>query len=105
MVLSVLLALSLICCVYLFWRYKESSNNTATAKQQKLVKELGQVAIYPKEEPVITTVANASKLTNKSLAKEAKNGDTLFIFSKSKRIILYRPTEHKVVDMLTIQAD
>lgn len=98
-----LLIVSLAACGYLFWKYKNTSDNTPQAKQQRLVNELGKVAISPHEEPVITTIANASKLNNKTLAREAHNGDVLFIFSKSQRIILYRPGDHKVVDMLNIQ--
>ena len=102
-ILVILLVIALAGCGYWFWQYKKSSNNTPEAKQQKLLSQLGKAALHPDEDPVITTVANASKLTNKTLAKEARNGDTLFIFTKSRRIILYRTSEHKVVDMLNIQ--
>jgi hypothetical protein len=61
------------------------------------------VAFVPNETPVITTVLDKTKLTNKSLATHATNGDRLYIFSKAKRIMLYRPSTHQVVDMLTIQ--
>lgn len=102
-ILMMLLILALVGCFYWFWQYKKSSDNTPEARQKQLVSQLDKVAVHPSEEPVITTVANASKLTNPTLSKEAHNGDTLFIFSKSHRIILYRTVDRKVVDMLNIQ--
>lgn len=101
--LSLLLVVAVAGCGYWFWQYKKTSNDTPQAKQRQLVGQLDKVAIRPNEEPVISTVMDASKLTNKTLARQARDGDTLFIFAKSHRIILYRTSEHKVVDMLTIQ--
>jgi hypothetical protein len=101
--LLILLFVLLLCCGYLLWRYHKNSSNTAESKQRHLTAQLDKVAVRPDEEPVITSVAKASKLTNKVLSKEAHNGDILFIFTKAHRIILYRPLDHKVVDMLNLQ--
>lgn len=87
----------------LFIKYRHETSSNPASQQQQLTRELSQVAEVPSEQPAISTVLNSSKLTNPILAKHAHNGDKLFIYPNSKRLILYRPSDRKVVDMLTIQ--
>lgn len=102
-ILLILLFIALLTSAFLFVKYKRELNSNPVNRQRELTQQLGQLIEMPNEEPVISTVLDKSKLTNKTLAKRAQNGDQLFIFTDSKRLILYRPSDHKVVDMLNIQ--
>lgn len=103
LVLSALVVIMVCASVLLFVKYKREANTNPVTQQQQLTKQLGSLIEMPNEAPVITTVLDRSKLTNATLAGKAHNGDTLFIFPKSKRLVLYRPSDKKVVDMLNIQ--
>ncbi len=102
--LSLLVIILLGAIGLLFAKYQHVQNNNPANQQKALTEQLHELAELPPEQPVISTVLDTSKLTNPALAKRAKNGDTLFIFPESKRLILYRSSDKKVVDMLTIQS-
>ena len=48
-------------------------------------------------------VADKQKLNNPALAAVVQNGDKILIYGQAKRLIVYRPSVHKIVTMLTIQ--
>lgn len=103
--LSALLVLAIAASGFWFVQYREAQANNPSTQQKQLVSQLSKLIEMPSGQPVITTVIDKSKLTNKTLASQAQNGDRLFIFAKSKRLVLYRPSDKKVVDMLTIQTN
>lgn len=90
-------------CVFWYRQYHRVLAKSPDNQQKQWATELSELIVTPNEQPLITTVIDKSKLTNTTLAHEAKNGDRLYIFAKSHRIVLYRPSDGKVVDMLTIQ--
>lgn len=102
-ILSVLLVIMMAISIVLLVKYRRETDSNPATRQQQLTDQLSQVAEMPPEQPVISSVLDRSKLTNPALTSRAKNGDQLFIFPKSKRLILYRPSTQKVVDMLNIQ--
>lgn len=89
--------------LYFYHAYKKALADNPTAQQQDLVTQVNNLAVTPSEQPQIATVKDASKLVNSILANETQDGDVLFVYNKSNRIIIFRPTIHKVVDMLTVQ--
>jgi hypothetical protein len=101
--LVILLVVALAASGFWFAQYRKALRNNPATQQQQLVTQLSKLIEMPSGQPVITTVIDKSKLTNPTLASLAHNGDRLFIFTKSKRLVLYRPSDKKVVDMLTIQ--
>jgi uncharacterized protein HemX len=88
-----------------FWfvKYREAVNSNPAKERQKIIQTIGQAVMLPAEEPELSTVTNTAKLTNQTLKTRAKNGDKLLVYAKAKRLIIYRPSNGKVVDMLTIQ--
>lgn len=102
-VMIMLLIIMIAAVVVLFIKYQHATTSNPVTQQQRLTRQLGQLVELPAEQPVISTVLDKSKLSNPVLASRARDGDTLFIFPKSKRLILYRPADKKVVDMLNIQ--
>lgn len=102
-ILSILLVVAIGAGGFWYWQYRQSVAKSPQAEQQRWKDELDAVAIAPKEEPVVTTVLDKNKLTNETLRSQAQNGDRIYIYAKNKRIILYRPAQQRVVNMLTIQ--
>jgi hypothetical protein len=89
--------------IFFYVKYQKSQD-TAQSKQKQLVSELAKVVDLPDSTPTIVTVADKSKLTNKALAARVENKDMLLIYGSTKRIIVYRPSTKKVIDMLSFAA-
>ncbi|MET1033133.1 MAG: hypothetical protein ABWX94_01395 [Candidatus Saccharimonadales bacterium] len=102
-ILSVLLVIAVIAGGFWYWQYHKTADKNPESEQRRWTSELSKVIIMPDEKPLITTVLDKTKLTNETLASQAQNGDRLYIFAKSERLVLYRPADKRVVNMLTIQ--
>ena len=50
------------------------------------------------EEPTIATVSDLEKLKDQPFFKDAKEGDTVLIYDKAAKIILYDPVANKIVN-------
>lgn len=88
---------------FFFYKYQDALQREPNRESQRITQAIEKVVALPDEEPVLSTVQDKSKLTNTALRVRAENGDKLLIYSKAKRLIIYRPSTKKVVDMLTIQ--
>ena len=98
----------MVACVgfgaYSFYAWRKAVSDNPTAVQKDIIQSVNDIAITPSGTPEIATVKDASKLTSGALAKVAKNGDQLLIYSQANRIFVYRPTVRKLVDILSVQA-
>ena len=72
------------------------------AEQQGILKSISATVLLPNEDPTSFTIADKTKLANKSLAARVENNDTLFIYTDAKKLVIYRPSIKKVVDLLSI---
>ncbi|MDB5175568.1 MAG: hypothetical protein JWM81_426 [Candidatus Saccharibacteria bacterium] len=50
------------------------------------------------EDPALATITDPSKITTKFL-KKTQTGDKLLIYQKNSRVIIYRPSIDKIVDV------
>ncbi|HUB93509.1 MAG TPA: hypothetical protein VMB52_03320 [Verrucomicrobiae bacterium] len=91
--------------IYSFHAWRNAVADNPLTQQQQVTQYVNTIAITPNENPQIATVKDASKLTSGALARITKNGDILLIYSQANRIIVYRPSVHKIVDMLSIQTN
>ncbi len=84
-------------------RLKSSPTSLADAAKtdaQQLVTEVGKLIVLPAgETPTVATVTDASRLQANPFFANAKKGDRVLIYTKAKKAILYRPGEHKIVDV------
>lgn len=95
----------LAACGYLFFEYQKAVAKQPKTDAQKIAdisQRVGDAVVLPDEKPTIATVADKTKLSEPQLATQAKNGDEILVYSKAKRVILYRPSLHKVVDMFRV---
>lgn len=102
-ILSILLIIAVVVGGFWYWQYHKTADKNPESEQRRWTSELSKVIVMPDEKPLITTVLDKTKLTNETLASQAQNGDRLYIFAKSERLVLYRPADKRVVNMLTIQ--
>jgi hypothetical protein len=101
--LLVLLLLAAGCSALFFIKYKQAVNKAPANERQQILSKIEPIIALPDEQPELSTVLDTTKLTNQTLRQRANNGDKLLIYSKAKRLVIYRPSSGKVVDMLTIQ--
>lgn len=67
---------------------------------KKLLSEVGKIMDLPADEtPTITTVNEHDKTKTESIFTNAHNGDKVIAYLTSKRVILYRPSENKIIDV------
>jgi|GEM_PF-2083281 len=86
----------------LFFYLQYSAVQGKTQADQQLVERISQNVQLPTDEtPIVVTVASKTKLTNKQLAKKVHDGDKLIIYSANRRIIVFRPSTEKIVDILS----
>ena len=94
-----------IACFFLLLMYKNALRQTDQSNIKELTQRIGQVIDLPLEEPTIATILDIKKLSNQVLADKAQNNDQLIIYTAAKKMILYRPSIKKVVEILAIQND
>lgn len=73
---------------------------TQEEEAKQLLASLSTIMDLPQDEtPTITTVSDAEKAKNDTFFKNAKDGDKVIYFAESKRVILYRPADNKIIDV------
>ena len=78
--------------------HKDNLNSVTTI--QRLV---GRHFVLPNDEtPALATVTDKAKLTTKFLQK-AENGDKILIYQKASRVIIYRPSIDRIIDVGPVQ--
>ena len=107
LLMALIIVLLLGACGYLFIRYRtvgiSSADNDKQQQVAVITKELSSRITLPGEQAILATILDKRKLNDAQLAIEAQNGDTLLIYPKAKRVFLYRPSTHKLVDIFRVQ--
>lgn len=104
----VIITLAVLCLagigsgVFFFAQY--SQVQAKANQKENLTKRIAALAVLPDDSSTLVTVADKTKLQNKQLADKVSNGDVLMIFAKTQRLIIYRPSDNKIVDMLSFSA-
>ncbi|MBP9667607.1 hypothetical protein KBD87_02270 [Candidatus Saccharibacteria bacterium] len=102
LVIAVFITAALITSVVVFMLLSGS-------KQTELERTIGKIEhhiVLPKgEEPALITVVDDKKLSSVYLKEFAKTGDKVLLYQNAKRIIVYRPSIDKIVDMNILQID
>lgn len=67
---------------------------------RKYQAEIGRVAVLPDDEtPALGTITDPSKLGHQKFFKDSRKDDKTLIYSEHNLVVLYRPSEHKIVNM------
>ncbi len=66
----------------------------------KLISDIGKIMILPSDEkPTIATVTDLEKVKDQAFFKNAKNGDKVLIYTNAKKVILFRPSENRIIEV------
>lgn len=103
LVLTLVLLGAIAASVILFLKYREAVDKNPENIERRTVEQVTKIVEVPTEKPSVLTVLSANKLTNKELAARAADGDRLLVYAENKRIVIFRPSTGKIVDMLTIR--
>ena len=93
---------AIISSVYLWSKVQNLENpNLATDKEIKeLVGDIGRYLILPTNEtPTLATVSDPEKLKSQPFFANAQIGDKVLIYTASKKVILWRPSISKIVEI------
>lgn len=88
---------------------RQLNNNPEQASQQisdGTVDKVGQLIVLPEgETPRVAKVSELGKLPSSPLFANVQQEDVVLIYDKAKRVIIYRPSENKIVEVATYTSD
>lgn len=88
--------------VVYYSKYKNLKDNPTSAVDEtnnKLLARLGKVMQLPADEqPQIAAVTDKTKLGDDPFFANVQNGDYLIVYSKARKIIIYRDSENKIIN-------
>jgi hypothetical protein len=75
-------------------------------EEKEIVDKISKSLALPEgEDPTMATVTDPEKLSGQFFFKDAKKGDKLLIYQNAKKVILYRPSENRVVEVGVVDLD
>lgn len=76
------------------------SQAQAQNEAEKVLSEVGKLIALPNDEkPTIATVSDVEKLKGQQFFKNAANGDKVLIYTNSRKAILYRPNDKRIIEV------
>lgn len=92
---------------YLYSSVRPSGPQQTTAEEaQALVKKVERLMLLPKDEqPTVATVTDPAKLGDQPFFADAEPGDKVLIYAQSRKIILYSPSQNKIINVATLSMD
>ncbi len=77
-----------------------TENHDIVLETNILLSKIDTLTPLPKDEiPTIATVLDTKTLPNQPIFTNTQNGDKIVIYPKSKKVIVYRPRENRIVDI------
>ena len=74
------------------------------SEAEKYLPRIAKLISLPDETPQTAVISDITKIGDQPFFKNAQNGDVIFIYQTSRKSILYRPSENKIIEVGTIQA-
>lgn len=90
--------------------------SVAREESKELVDKVGELVSLPEDEdPIIATVDDISELEGQAFFEKAEEGDKVLIYAKARKVYLYDPDSHKIleiaplnigsIDLVTVETD
>ena len=98
-VLTILFAVT---TAYYHRQYEDIKANPQKVAQDatnELVKRVSELMVLPNETPNVATITDLAKLKDQPFFAKAKVGDRVLIFPNAKKVVLYDPVNHKILDV------
>lgn len=91
---------------YFFWQYQDLRNNPERVTKQEIAvitQDLAKLIDLPDgETPTLATIEDASKFDNQQFFVDAQNGDKILIYTEAKKVILYRQSNNRIINIGSI---
>lgn len=101
----ILMLLSLI-AISTYFFISRGKNDDSRAQLNKTISKLSSLMVLPEnEEPTLATVDNPGALTDPQLKAVAKTNDKVLLYYTAKKVIVYRPSVNKIVDIFPLILD
>ena len=71
----------------------------------EVVKKVGVLMLLPDETPTIATVTDLSKLQGQKFFEHAQKGDTVLMYPRAQKAILYSESQNKIIEVAPITND
>ena len=97
------LAIVLVALVFFAWQYF-ARPKTSPSSSQEVTKAVSNLILLPNETPTVSTV-NDNKLKSQPFFTNVEQGDKLLIYAKARKIIVYRPSTNKLINVGPILDD
>ena len=91
--------------IYLYQKYKDTNTQSSTGLTDEVKDLTGKISKFiqlPNENPTIVTINDKSKLQDQPFFQKSVNGDKILIYEIARRLILYRPSTGKVIDIVPL---
>lgn len=73
---------------------------------EDLLGKVGKLMELPADEyPTIATVSDPEKLQSQAFFAKAQTGDRVIVYAQARKIILYRPSSNKIVDVGSVNME
>ena len=103
------LVIAIVPSVYFYTKYQETKRELqktpAGQKEEtaKIVALVAKLLVLPTgEEPTLASVTDKEKLKDQPFFAKAENGDKVLIYTEAKKAILYRPSQHIIVEVAAV---
>ena len=109
-VLCVLTAIGILGTGWFYYKYNKLNQNPtlvnnadALEEVKQTVDEVAKLMDLPADEtPTVATVLDKEKVKDQPFFVHAANGDKLLAYTKAKKAILYRPSQHRIIEVAPI---
>ena len=89
---------------YYYYSQYSALSNASNMKAKRLVDEVGVLILLPDgETPTIATVSDPKALIGQPFFAHTETGDKVLVFSDTKKAILYRPSIHKIIEVMPFE--
>lgn len=106
---GLLLVVSIVAVVVMYFQYrnlKNDPNAEKNAETKQLVAQVSKFYDLPTDEtPTVATVSDKSKVVDQPFFTKAENGDKILIYRKNKLVILFRPSQNKIINSGPVDLD
>ncbi len=103
---AVILIVIGIAAYFYLWRDMGGAGQITAEEASRLTREVGSVILLPEgETPTVATVTDPAKLADQPFFKDSVSGDKVLIYAGSRKIILYRPSQKKIINVAVLNMD
>ncbi len=99
----VIVLLSLATAGYFYWQYEKERTQNPSHEIEEVIQQVGRHMVLPEGTPVLATVTDKEALSEQAFFQKAENGDKVLIYPDSQRVILYRPSLGKIIDVTSVR--